>query len=265
MASIFQRLPLVKMWIGKIDEDIGNSSFTEAMRNLLKRHGARVKFVGKDAKMISLLKESPVLVVSNHPNEVDVPLMLASLEPRDDVYMVSVSSMSGISPNLDKHLIPVYVNHRMKDKKRTRITNKVFRKIHFDYDMTLDEAHQKNIESIERTSKILDNKGLVAIFPEGSDDLKSWQPGVGYIIKGLKYPDVTSVIYVYIENTSAWHILGIIPLVSKLIPAYKVYLSKPASAGKWPGENAKVITRLMELDYKKWVENIKQSTSHRQN
>lgn len=254
--SLLIRLPIIKGWLEKIDLEIGGLTFPKAMQNLLERHGAKLKVLGKDKYLTEILRNASVVVVSNHPNEVDVPILLASLEPRDDLYMVAVSVMMGFSKNLDKHLIPVYVNHRMKDRKRTRLTNKFFRKVHMDYGFSQDQAHQKNIGSIDRTSEILSNGGMVVIFPEDSDKIKSWQPGIGYIINGLKEPKKTFVVEAFIENSKMWHLLGVIPFVSKLIPTYRVTLSRPILASKFCNHNPKVTTRGMELDYKKWVSGL---------
>ena len=104
-------LPLIGNFIRTIDQDIKEYSFIQAMRNVVKRSHTRLEIRGLRSGARDILQTKSAVVVANHPNEAEVIALIASLPERNDVYLIVNARMLGIVKDLDRHLIPVYIEH----------------------------------------------------------------------------------------------------------------------------------------------------------
>jgi len=244
-------------WIlKKIDREIARFGFPKAIRRLLARIDS--KLIIKNRKPIkSLLEKGRVIMISNHPAEADVLVLLASLFKRKDAYLIAIHSILNILPSLDKNIIPVYIGHRMDKKKDFgTLKTKILRRIHYSEKFDEEAAHKKNISSIKTAAKKINQGGLVIIFPMVGEENNRFMPGVGYMIKDLKKIKKTKVVMAMIEGTSNWDYLRIIPLVGKLMPRPRVTFSPSIPAERYFDDDARVVATKMETDYRQWAKTV---------
>ena len=201
-----------------------------------------------------VLKNEKVLLICNHPSQAEVPILLASIPPRENVFLVAMHGLVSILPAINKYLIPVYISHRIDNKKQHDWKFKLFKKIHTVREYSKKTAHEKNIKSILSAAKKIDEGGLVSIFPTGGiKKCTEFLPGVGHIIKNLKSVEETHIVMAHVQNTSTWDYLRIIPLVRLLFPKFKIIFSEPLSAKEYFGENAKEIAKNLQHAYERWA------------
>ena len=206
----------------------------------------------KDTKKV--LKKDRVLVICNHPSQADVLLLLAGLPPRSDIFLVIMHRLLSILPSIDKHLIPVYISHRINDFSKTDWKFNILKKIHFSPEYSKETAHQKNIENIALASKRIDQGHLLCLFPAGgSENGRDFLPGVGHLIKSLKYPQDTKIVMAHVSGTSAWDYLRIIPFVNKFLPKFRINFSEVQEVSSFLYPEARQIATQLQTHYEKWT------------
>jgi 1-acyl-sn-glycerol-3-phosphate acyltransferase len=199
------------------------------------------------------LKNDRVLLICNHPAQVDVLLLLASIPPRRKTFLVVMHGLLSILPAINKHLIPVYISHRIDNHDQQDWKFKLFQKVHFVPEYSKDTAHQKNIKSISLAAQKIDEGSLVAIFPAGgTKDARTFLPGVGYLIKNLKYPKKTKLVMAHVDGTSAWDFLRIIPFVKFFLPKFRVDFSETLNINNFTKGNGREISQKLQQVYDSW-------------
>lgn len=199
------------------------------------------------------LKNDPVLLICNHPSQADVLLLLAAVPPRPKIFLIIMHGLSSILPAIGKYLIPVYITHRLNDKAKNDWKYHFFKKIHFIPEYSKEIAHQKNLKSIARASQKIDEGSLVAIFPAGgSENGHDFLPGVGHLIKNLKYPEKTKIVMAYVSGTSTWDFLRIFPFVKYFLPKFKIEFSDSIPADNFSGDNGRLISLQLQNVYDRW-------------
>ena len=205
----------------------------------------------KDTKKI--LKKDRVLVICNHPSQADVLLLLAGLPPRSDIFMVIMHRLMSILPSIDKHLIPVYISHRINDFSKTDWKFNILKKIHFSPEYSKEVAHKKNIENVALAGKRIDEGHLLCLFPAGgSEDGRDFLPGIGHLIKNLKHPESTKIVMAHVSGTSDWDYLRIIPFVNKFLPKFKINFSEPQNISSFIYPEARQVSKTLQSHYEKW-------------
>jgi len=200
-----------------------------------------------------VLKKDRVLVICNHPSQVDVLLLLASLPHRSDTYLVAMHRLLSILPSIDKHLIPVYISHRINDFSKTDWKFNILKKFHFSPEYSKEVAHQKNIENIALAAKRVDEGHLLCLFPAGgSENGRDFLPGIGHLIKNLKYPEDTKIVMAHVGGTSDWDYLRIIPFVNKFLPKFRINFSEAQDISNFIYPEARQIPKLLQDHYEKW-------------
>ena len=205
----------------------------------------------EDTKKV--LKKDRVLVICNHPSQADVLLLLAGLPHRSDIFLVIMHRLLSILPSIDKHLIPVYISHRINDFSKTDWKFNILTKIHFSPEYSKEVAHQKNVENIALAAKRIDQGHLLCLFPAGgSENGRDFLPGVGHLIKSLKYPESTKIVMAHVSGTSAWDYLRIIPFVNKFLPKFRINFSEVQETTNFLYPEARQIANQLQNHYEKW-------------
>lgn len=199
------------------------------------------------------LKKDRVLVICNHPSQADVLLLLAALPPRPDIFMVIMHRLLSILPSIDKHLIPVYISHRINEFSKPDWKFNLLTKLHFSPEYPREIAHQKNLESIALATKKIDNGHLLCLFPAGgTENGRDFLPGVGHLLKNLKNPAKTKIVMVHVSGTSTWDYLRIIPFFNKFLPRFRVNFSEVQEASKFIYSEPRLIARQLQNVYENW-------------
>jgi 1-acyl-sn-glycerol-3-phosphate acyltransferase len=199
------------------------------------------------------LKNDRVLLICNHPAQVDVLLLLASIPPRRKTFLVVMHGLLSILPAINKHLIPVYISHRIDDDDQYDWKYNLFKKIHFVPEYSQEVAHQKNIKSIALAAQKIDEGSLVAVFPAGGSKNKhDFLPGVGHLIKNLKYPQNSKLVMAHVDGTSAWDFLRIIPFVKFFLPKFRADFSEPLEISNFTEGSGREISQKLQQVYDSW-------------
>lgn len=208
--------------------------------------------IPKDTKKI--LKNDRVLLICNHPAQADVLLLLAAIPPRKKTYMIVMYGLLSILPAFNKYIIPVFITHRIDNESQRDWKFRLLQKMHFVPEYTRDISHQKNIKSIALATQKIDEGSLMAIFPAGgSKNGRDFLPGVGHIVKNLKYPESTRIVMAHVTGTSTFDFLRIIPFVSEILPKFKVDFSEPLNAADFVGSNGRLISEQLQNVYDRWA------------
>lgn len=235
-----------------INQDIKTYGFSPVIRSIIQKcaPGFRIDMSKKTKKTLA---KGRILLISNHPSQADVLLLLASAPSSQPFFLVAINSIKSILPAMNKNLIPVYISHRLNSRKKYDWKYHLLKKIHFTPEYSQKVAHQKNIQSIKKATTKIDQGSIVGIFPAGgAENGHDFSPGVGHIIKNLKYPQKTSIIMAYISGTSTWDFFRIIPFIRKFFPKFRIRFSPPVKASNFSSENGRQIAQQLQAYYYNW-------------
>lgn len=239
-----------------------SNTLTEINKNIKKVGvvGAIGKFMNKcntevvvqsNQEINQVLEKASGVIVANHPAEADVLAILAAVKKRKDIYLIINSSLKNIIPELDKHLIPVFIYNKAIESFEGRLKMKILGWFHKMPKYSPQEEREKNIESINKAIKKINNGGLVIIFPDGGDKKHDWFNGIGHLIHGIKNKK-SFVIRAYIEGTSNFDYLRLIPFIGKLLPKFKISFAKPIKIDEVKKNDPKETTTHLENKYWRW-------------
>ena len=245
---------MLKKLLRGLNQKSKKLGYQRTMLHILKKAGAGLQVINKDRELKSVLKNDPVIVVADHTAQTDAITLIAAQEHRQDGHLVISSNFLGVLPNLDKHLIPVYINHRQLNKAdKFRFLTKLFRKIHWSRDYSVKVSHQKNIESIKKATLIVKKGGMVSMCPGGGGINGQWFSGIGYLINGALANKKTKIVMAYLEGNSVWDYARLIPGVSVIMPKFRVTFSLPESIANYEGMEPKEITENLKNKYDQFV------------
>lgn len=200
------------------------------------------------------LKNERVVLICNHPAQAEVLILLAAIPPRKKVFLVAMHGLLSILPAADRHLIPVYVTYPIDNESRHSWKFRLFNKFHFVPEYSQEEAHQNNIKNIDLATRKIDGGALVAIFPTGgAKNGSDFKPGIGHMIKNLKYPEETRIVMAHVRGTSFWDFFRILPFLGKIFPKFKIDFSEPLRARDFLGDNARFISYNLQNVYYRWT------------
>lgn len=202
-----------------------------------------------------VLGKEGVLLVANHPAEIDVLVTLATIEERRDWYIIINSMFVGKIEKLDKHFIPVYIDHNL-DNNAFSLREQIFFLFHKKKRLSKEEAQERNRKSLERAAKMLDKGSLVIIYPGPNKVTGRWYKGVGHIMRQVKKKSKVRVVAGFIEGTSKWDYWRLIPGVSSLLPKFKVSFKLMGKMSDLWEKDATISTEKLEAMYKRWSEAI---------
>ncbi|OGH12810.1 MAG: hypothetical protein A2776_01295 [Candidatus Levybacteria bacterium RIFCSPHIGHO2_01_FULL_40_10] len=257
MQSQLAGLPIIKPFIKTINSDVKKFGLQKAMMNTVIRSGTNLIVKGKSSKVEHVLKNEAVVLVANHPHEVDIIALFAALSPREDTSLIISFRFMNLVPHADPYLIPVYTEHHAIKAGEEKLKRKFFRKLHNVPTFSPEEEHKKNIESIKFASEKVERGEMVVIFPNPSkDQRRSWYSGVGHMLHGVNRRKKVYVVKAYIEGTSNFDYLRLFPHAAKLLTPIKVTFSQPQNVETILKNDPKEITRILEDDYRKWEEKV---------
>lgn len=243
----------VKKILHSINYDIKTQGMSSTIRNII-RKCANGFIIEMSKKTQKTLKKDRVILICNHPSQADVLLLLAAIPPRTNIFLIVINGILSILPAINKHLIPVYIAHRLNHKPKYDWKYHLFKKFHYTPEYPRDIAHQKNIQSITKATQKIDQGSIVGIFPAGgSENEYDFSPGVGHIIKNLKYPEKTSLVMAYVSGTSVWDFFRIIPFLRKFFPKFKIQFSEPIKTSNLPGSDGRQISKNLQTLYYRWA------------
>ncbi len=251
---------MVKKSLQELGDDIPTIGISSAFKKTLNKYNTKVQ-VNFSPESKTILQEKPVILVSNHPYVVEPFALLAVLPKREDVFIIAYSLLTGISSQLDKHIIPAYVRHHIISNK-VGLLSLLVRELEKDKGSQLSaaESHLKNIESIRKASQVVSHGALVMIFPNPgklTSDNK-WFNGIGYLVKGIKNKKNTYIMMANIAGSSKYDFLRIVPVINRLFPAISVIFSSPLLCSTIVGQQSdpKKITSILENRYNNWIASL---------
>jgi 1-acyl-sn-glycerol-3-phosphate acyltransferase len=160
-------IPFISGIFHRLNEDIRIKGVQKAFKDVLDNQNIPLLVNCLDHKLIKILKSHRVILVANHPNEIEPFVLLASLPSRSSVFvLVNILFLNWLS-ELNKHLIPVHVRHRLGKSERFRLRARLFWLLPLaNRNISYEKGHAENILSINKASQKLDTGGMVIIFPE---------------------------------------------------------------------------------------------------
>jgi 1-acyl-sn-glycerol-3-phosphate acyltransferase len=236
-----------------LDKEIEEFGLQQTMLNILQRTETKFIVHGRNKKNVKILQTRPVIMVGSHIAESDPIPLFAALPQRDDLYAIGDSSLTNFCPQIDRHIIPVYIHHDYQTK-FIYLKSYLLRRFNSDKKLKYAEAHQKNIESIRKASKMLKKGHSIVILP-GNNDGK-WAVGVGHLIKQAKNKNTIYLLRVLIEGTSSLDYLRLIPGIRKILPPIKITLSKPKVINYLQRYQPKEIAIIVRDEYFQWVRQL---------
>lgn len=242
----------IKKILRPINHDLKHYNLSSTLRAIVEKV-SRGFIINISPETKKSLKNDSVLLICNHPAQADVLLLMAAIPPRKKTYLIAMHGLWSILPAFNKYLIPVYINHRVEDHQRPDWKLKIFKKFHFVPQYPKEVAHQKNLKSIALATTKIDEGSLVAIFPAGgSENGRDFLPGVGHIVKNLKYPEKTKIIMAHVSGTSSWDFFRILPFIGKILPKFKIEFSDPLSTDNFNEDNGRLISLQLQNVYDRW-------------
>lgn len=259
MLISLSHLPFIRGMIKTISDASKNEGFPKAMLDAVRRSGTHFTVRYASAETVEVLKSKRVVVVVNHPYEGEAFAIVAALPNRKQVYLIVNATMMHITKEIDKHLIPVYIQHHIDEGKGKNTQSKILELFHPSTHFSEAEEHKRNIESIANANRKLQRGGLIIIFPNPGerDSVIPWYPGVGHLLKGVNDDKPLYVVNAYIRGTSNWDYLRLFPRIGALLPELTVFFSEPQEVRVLARQPARNITTLLEKHYRAWVKTLK--------
>ena len=238
-------------YIKRLEKSILELGFQKGLRQEIERSKSKFQVFGRD-EIGKVLAEAPVIIVFNHPHEIETIACLSALPDRKDISLIATHLLKGLSPAIDKHLIPVYV--RQRNITLRKISAFILENLVSKEKITLEEKHQKNIESINGAAEKIKQDGLVMITPNPHN--KKWQSGVGWLISNAGPMEGAYYIKVYVAGSSVFDYLRLIPCSGRILPVIKVYFSQPTKLSQIWQPDGKKLTSELEKEYNEWVKDL---------
>ena len=243
-----------------VDNNIRDFGLQKGFLEALNTWGVKVAVQNLTPEINKIFEGSPVILIGNHPTFSEPFVLPALLPQREDAFMVMSQSFLSLAPHLKQHTLPIFMGYRTKGE---GVMTSVLRKILTYGDIDYENAHRRNIESIDLAASRVSSGGLGIVFPAPLRQLSNgqWKTGLGYLINGIKYPSETYLIEAYIEGTARHDVLRANPILRDRYPEIKVIFRDPQKIadikGRMPKTNERELTVGMEKDYLEWVKSLK--------
>ena len=247
---------LVRKLLSRTNRNIEKYGYAETFARII-RKGSRGTILHRDPETLRTLEEDAVLVIGNHPAEIDVLLGLSLCPQREDVFFIINIAFMSLVPAFDKHCIPFYINYRITSKSGFKILNAIS-----PSPMLSEFASTKlNLKSLYLAAEKLNEGGMVIIAPGAGKHDKEFNSGTGYMINALKDPKKIKLVMTYISGTTQADLFRLLPFVGKLFPKFRVAFSTPTTLDKFISGDVKKDTQNLEDYYFNWVKEISSKIS----
>lgn len=253
--SFLLGLPVIGGLITNLANNVETIGLQRAMARYFERSQSKIIVQGQTASLKKILQHERVILVANHPQEIDTIALLSTLPTRKDSYMIVTSVAFGIHKSLDKHLIPVYIEHHHKKSQKNGIM-RVIKKVRSLPYLTPDEEHEKNIQSIQEASTKVSKGGQVIIFPTSKGKNTKWFTGIGHLIKGIKSKEPIYVVNAYIQGASKFDFLRLFPGIGKILPTISITFAPARKVNTLQKHYPKEITKQLANEYYYFVKTL---------
>jgi len=249
--------PVVGKFIRDVNYELTNLGWQETSRRLMKRTHTKLLLHNLTPEIASVLKEKSVIIVANHPHDMEVLALIAALPSREDIYVVFNAMFTGLNTEVDKHLIPVYIRHHSYGKSGKTFLNKLLDTYRPQTVDSPEIEHQKNIQSIRKAAEKVRGGGLVIIYPGRRSPDGNWYPGVGHMVREVGKMQDTYIVQVHTEGTSSWDYLRLLPFAGRILPKIHIYFSGPRLIQDFVTDDGKTITHKLQEKYTFWENGVK--------
>lgn len=264
MGKTIGNLPLIQKVVAKFDTDIKTYGIQTALALFLRERHAYITTQMQNPSTKEALQKAPVvLVCAQHVSEIDPLALLAVLPPRKDMYLIADALVFGISKQLDKYLIPVYIQNNIRTETPNGLQHSkdwILRKIHQSYSLSPEEEHQKNKASITLAAQKVSAGNMVIIFAGGKG---TWYPGVGHMVKEITTKNSAFLIKAYIQGTTLFDVFRLIPPLNRFFPKVVVSISKPQKLSTFEHLTGKNISKILEKHYFSWVNTLEDKRGYK--
>lgn len=252
MPSSLYRNPLFHKFLSQINSNIKYFGVNRSFANIARRTNRNFTVNLPQSTKKSFQKD-PVILICNHPNQLEVFLMFAALPHRPKTFILTVNNLLSIIPSFDKHIIPLFIGYRTASKSRIDWETNLINFFHYSPSFSKEESHQKNIDSIKLAAKKVDQNSTVIIFPAGgSKNGRDFYSGIGYLVKNVKKYRRAKIVFAHVSGTSIFDALRFNPHLSKFFPDIKFEFSSPMPIFALRSYDPKQITAQLQTEYDKW-------------
>jgi 1-acyl-sn-glycerol-3-phosphate acyltransferase len=192
----------------------------------------------------------PIIYIVNHINPLDVLLLLSQTKEKTAFVTLAVNDLGR---EFNQNRLPIFIS--TKDTKHPLLKFLALYWARKTKIKSPDEIRSLNQQTLVKAAKILNQNGRVIFFPQGLGFMpgRPWKPGIGYLLKQTKKPDI-QIQYIKLSGL-LWPdlIRPVLPFLPypkqtvriKLLPPKKIDLK---TIEKLTG---KELTQFIETDYKK--------------
>ena len=218
-------MSIFKSFFKSLDFSIERNTLPVALRQIIEKHWGRMDIIASK-KTLGILKKGSALVICNHPYELDIFPILAALPRRQDVYLVASANFLGLGPNIDKHIIPVYIRHT--ELKSTKWSVWIGSHLSLKAPLPRDKSQAKNNKSLTVAAEKINDGSVVLFSPEGPMGIKGgWGTGIGLLINQIKNPNNSYLVMAHASGVTTLDHFRFLPGVRNLYPKIGVQFYEP--------------------------------------
>ena len=244
--------PLLHKFLSQIDSNIKHFGVNRSFADIARRTN-RNFIVNLPSSTKKSFKKDPVILICNHPNQLEVFLLIGALPHRPNTFLMAINNLLSIIPSFDKHIIPLFIGYRSASNSKFDWKTALINSIHYSPSFSKEESHKKNINNVKLAAKKVDQNSTVIIFPAGgSKNGRDFYSGVGYLIKNVKKYRQAKIVFAHVTGTSIFDALRFNPHLSKFFPDIKFEFSFPLPLSAFSSQEPKQITAQLQSEYDKW-------------
>ena len=139
---------VIKSLISTLDTNVRKYGYQKGILKSFHHYKTPIITKSLTKQTIHVLKNKAVVIVANHPHELDPSALVASLPSRQDSYLIINSRFMGVCKSIDKYLIPVYVRHHNYHLNESTLIGKLIDIFYPTPTYSHELEHRKNIKSI---------------------------------------------------------------------------------------------------------------------
>lgn len=250
-----KHIPFLSRIFNNINQDIDNYGEQKAFHKIITKNGGKPVIKGRNSELDSILQSERAILVANHPHEIEPFVLTAILPSRHNYYVIANVKFLNWLSNLNHHIIPVHIQHHYHYTNRLGLRARLFNLLPLTATIfNQDQAHQENIKSIARASKLVDQGAMVMIFPGVGN--KRWFSGIGHMLKNTTTEKPIYFVKTYIKGTCKFDLLRIIPIFNRILPRIEISFDNALKVNYLRNLDGKNICTKLEANYNKWKEDL---------
>ncbi len=253
---LLTRLPIIAEFIRNLKREVTTKGWPVGISHLLKEYGINLNITPPSAATTQTLAQKPVLVVANHPYELEVLVLIGSLPNRNNVKLIINANYLNLIDYGHDQMIPVYIGHKNHNQYAQSFIKRALNLLAPKNNLSAEDEHSKNIESIAQAAKFLSGGQLVILFPDRHSPDGHWFNGIGHLIHQTKPEINPQIVFSFIEGTSSKDFRRFIKPINRFFPPINVTFSEPISLAPYIDLEPKDIRVQLEAQYREWVSSI---------